>query len=317
MTQPAHVSFVIPVLNGERDIGRCLDAIDRLPTGTPAEVIVLDNGSTDRTLEVVEARGRTCVAMPGVHVAALRNRGVALATGSIMAFVDADVEVGREWLAAMLAAFDEPGVVAAGCFPEIPAPSTWVQRAWDAHQRRPGDARRRVAWLPSMNLAVRRADFLAVGGFDERLETAEDVDLCYRLGARGPIVLEPGMRAVHWGEAPDVRTFWRKERWRGVGNLHGVLAHGFRWDELPSVAYPLYMLLTICLVVVGGAVDLWRQQWGLFPIAVIASTLPALALSATAAVRAGRPQIGPALCLLYFLYGAARACSIVRPPRKK
>src|SRR5690242_8094674 len=84
---PPLVSFIVPVLNSERDIARCLDAIDRLAGGIPIEVIVLDNGSTDRTREVVRARGREPVDVPGVHVAALRNRGVALATGAFVAFV--------------------------------------------------------------------------------------------------------------------------------------------------------------------------------------------------------------------------------------
>lgn len=311
------VSFVIPVLNGEREIGRCLDAIDRLGGGPTVETVILDNGSTDRTREVVSATGRECVEVPRGHVAALRNRGVALAAGAIVAFIDADVEIDPGWMSAMWAVFDEPGVVAAGSFPEVPTPATWVQRAWDAHQRRPHDRRRPVAWLPSMNLAVRRADFMAVRGFDERLETAEDVDLCYRLGARGMIVSEPRMRAVHWGEAPDLRTFWRKERWRGVGNLHGVFAHGFRWDELPSVAYPLYMLFAGCLVIVGAAADVWLQRWVLSPIAVVALVAPALVLALATVTRAQRPRFIPSLWLLYVIYGVARACSILRPPRRK
>ena len=89
-----------------------------------------------------------------------------------------------------------------------------------------------------MAFIVRRNEFLTSGGFAEDLETAEDVDLCYRLGQQGTILYNPSMEAVHWGEDPDLATFWSKEVWRGKGSLKGIFAHGMRWDELPSIGYP-------------------------------------------------------------------------------
>jgi glycosyltransferase involved in cell wall biosynthesis len=311
------VSFVMPVLNGERYIGRCLDAIRGLTrAAADYEIIVVDNGSTDGTLAILQSAGVQYSVIPGITVGELRNRGAHMARGEYLAFVDSDVEVKPSWLGAGLAALDDRGVVAAGCFPTVPSDATWVQRVWDLHQRsrRPEGAPKPVAWLSSMNLIVRRADFLAVGGFAQGLETAEDVDLCYRLGTRGRIMYSAAMDAVHWGEARDVRIFWRKEVWRGKGNLHGLWSHGLRWDELPSVLYPLYVLGALAFLAVGLAVDLWRGEPRLAPAGLAALALPALLLAMSAAWQSRRVALIPHFTFLYALYGFARARALLSSP---
>ena len=163
-----------------------------------------------------------------------------------------------------------------------------------------------------MNLIVRRKDFLAVSGFNEHLETAEDVDLCYRLGQRGIILCNPAMEAVHWGEAQDLKSFWRKELWRGLGNLTGVLSHGLRWDELPSLVYPLYVMCLVLLFTPGFLIDLSYRQIVLAPLCIVLLVLPALSLALNTSRLTKRPGAIPKLCLLYFIYGLARACSVLR-----
>lgn len=310
------VSFVIPVRNGERDIARCLRAILALQYPPEhREILVMDNGSTDRTTQEVAALGCDYHVLPHVHVSTLRNRGVALARGDYVAFVDADVELTPAWLHRGLAVFQEPRVVASGCFPRVPPAATWVQRAWDVHQRGTyGDKTVwPVAWLPAMNLLVRRAVFVEAGGFDEQLVTTEDVDLCYRLGQHGVILCNPAMDAVHWGEAPDVRTFWRKEVWRSIGNLRGVWTHGLRWDELPSVGYPLYMLGSGLLTLIAGGLDVWQGQVRWLPLSLAGLSFPALLLALRAVRAARHPAVLPQLFVLYLLYGLARAYAVVKP----
>lgn len=277
------------------------------------EVLVVDNGSTDRTHQIVRDFGLNLVVIPDVSVAALRNRGVAASGGQYLAFVDADVELSPHWLQNGLAAFRRYEVAGAGCFPGVPQPPTWVQQTWDVHQR--GDQRhgrqRQVEWLPSMNILVRRDMFVKVSGFNERLETAEDVDLCYRLGQFGSILSVPGMEAIHWGEARDLKTFWRKEVWRGKGNLKGVLAHGLRRDELPSLGYPIYILCFLLALTLSCLLDLSNRPVVLTLCSFGLLILPALALAAATMRRAGRPTAFPGLFLLYLVYGFARAYSMV------
>jgi YD repeat-containing protein len=310
------VSFVIPVLNGEKDIARCVRSILALHCPHElCEIIVMDNGSTDRTAAVVEELGIPCHVVPKVHVSALRNRGVARSRGEYIAFVDADVELAPEWLRNGLATLQDHRVVASGCFPRVPYEATWVQRAWDVHQRGRylSSTPWPVPWLPSMNLLVRRAAFLAVEGFNEYLQTAEDVDLCYRLGQQGTILCNPAMEAIHWGEARDLRMFWRKEVWRGIGNIRGAILHGLRRDELPSVGYPLYILGGGLCAFMSAGVDLLRGQCLLFPISLSLLGLPALLLALRTGRWAQQPALMPQLFLLYLLYGFARAYAVVKP----
>ena len=309
------VSVVVPVLNGERYIERCLRSIRELTGDTGSvEIIVMDNGSTDRTHAIIRELGCGFQVVPGVRVGGLRNRGIQRARGAYVAFVDSDVELEPAWLQGAMTVFDDASVVAAGCFPAVPKGATWVQRAWDLHQRGrwrhsgPSPAR----WLSSMNLLARRADLLAIGGFNERLETAEDVDLCYRLASRGRLVWNPAMSAVHWGEAPNLRTFWRKEVWRGKGNLQGTLSHGIRWDELPSIGYPLYMALFGGLTVASAGVDLLQGRLWWWPLTTTLLVLPALLLTVQTACMSASFRAMPQLFLLYALYGWARAYALVR-----
>lgn len=314
MKQQPVVSFIIPVLNGEKHIHRCLFSIrNQVFPSEQFEVIVVDNGSSDSTQQIVRDLGFNLKVLPKVSVAALRNQGANLARGSYLAFVDADVELGRAWLRNGLAAFEDEHVVAAGCFPKVPEPATWVQRAWDIHQR--GDSRKgrltAVPWLPSMNLLVRRDPFLQIGGFNAQLETAEDVDLCYRLGQHGTILCNPYMEATHWGEAASLRSFWRKEAWRGTGNLKGILAHGFRWDELPSIAYPIYIFCLTLILSLSCVLDLRNQRFSLTLLSLGMLILPALILAIATMRRARQPTVLPGLFLLYLVYGFARAYSMV------
>jgi hypothetical protein len=309
------VSFVIPVLNGERDIARCLRSIQRLHLLSETyEVIVLDNGSTDRTPHIVRELGFNCLVIPDVHVSVLRNRGAAIAHGDYLAFVDADMELAPEWLQNGLSVCTDRQVVVSGCFPDIPKEATWVQRAWAIHRhgRHSESKPTPVGWLGSANLIVRRDAFHAVGGFNECLETTEDVDLCYRLGQYGIILHHPGMKAIHWGEDPDLKTFWRKEVWRGIGGLKGVSLHGLRWDEIPSLGYPLYVLGCELLIILSIFVDLWYRHLVLAPLSFLLLVLPALLLAMNTARLAKQPALVFKLFLLYLIYGFARACAVVQ-----
>ena len=308
------LSFIIPVFNDEKNIDRCLHSIKNLVfPEKDYEVLVLDNGSTDGTIHILRELEVPFKVIAKVHVSVLRNNGARLSQGDFLAFVDSDVELSLYWAEHSLAAFHDPMVVATGCFPEVPGEATWVQQAWDIHQRgRQTATSRPISWLPSMNLVVRRKDFWAVGGFNEQLETAEDVDLCYRLSQRGTILWSPTMKAIHWGEARDLVTFWRKEVWRGIGNFKGVLSHGFRWDELPSLGYPVWVIGLIVALGIGSFIDLWRGQFIFSLLSLVFLLLPAFFLSVNTAWAARCPASVPPLFVLYLTYGLARAYSVVK-----
>jgi glycosyltransferase involved in cell wall biosynthesis len=96
MASGVFISCIVPVYNGERYLREALDSI-MAQTRRPDEIIVVDDGSTDSTRDIVAAYGddivyvRQANAGPG----AARNRGIGIARGSLVAFQDADAFPGR------------------------------------------------------------------------------------------------------------------------------------------------------------------------------------------------------------------------------
>jgi GT2 family glycosyltransferase len=214
------IAFVIPVRNDAVRLSRCLDSIVRnhYPR-TSIEVLVIDNESTDNSGEVARASADAVIRVSGTSVAALRNRGARETSAPLIAFVDADHEIHRDWIGAAVTTLADPAVGAAG-FPYDTQPdANWVQRLYDAMRRRPL-SRDTVSWLGSGNLVVKRTCFDAIGGFRESLIACEDVDLCNRLIQAGySIVADPRMRSTHYGDPQTVRSLFLGELWRGRDNL--------------------------------------------------------------------------------------------------
>jgi cellulose synthase/poly-beta-1,6-N-acetylglucosamine synthase-like glycosyltransferase len=233
------VSFIVPVRNDAKRLRQCLQSIAavRYPAGR-TEVIVIDNGSIDDSAAVARAAGATTLEARGVGPASLRNLAARHATGTILAFVDADHEISSGWLDAAAAAFRLPGVAAVGALPEPPTDGTWVQR-WYGVLRGRSLGRREVAWLGAGNLAVRSDIFAGLHGFDGSLDTCEDVDLCQRLRQAGYHILgDERLGSVHHGDPATLRDLFSGELWRGRDNLR-VSLRDPSWRGLPSLLIPV------------------------------------------------------------------------------
>jgi glycosyltransferase involved in cell wall biosynthesis len=234
------ISIIIPTLNEEKYLPLCLDSIFSIEYAKELiEVIVVDNGSTDRTQESAISYGVKVLCDETKNVSGLRNLGASKASGDILAFVDADCIVSTNWLTSSQMYFENANVAAWGAPPIVPEGSTWVQQTWFL-VRRKDEAVESVEWLESMNLFVRKVTFDSIGGFNETLVTCEDVDFSYRLNKHGDIISDSGIEVTHLGEAKTVRDFFNKELWRGRSNIVGIFSHGIKVKELPSLSIPIY-----------------------------------------------------------------------------
>ncbi len=229
------------------------------------EILVIDNGSEDGTVDIARKFAADVHIVPDVTVAALRNYGAERAQGHVLSFIDADCTLQPDWFDSVLPYIDNETIKCFGSPPGIPEQSTWVQECWYQIRKKgaPTDPPQNVEWLESMNLFVRRDVFNAVEGFDTSLETCEDYDLGIRLQKHTDIVCDPSIRAVHHGEAHSVKRFYEKERWRGVSNIEGIRKHGFSMAELPSLLFPMAQIAAIVLTAVifllaiAGKVSFW------------------------------------------------------------
>jgi hypothetical protein len=308
------ISFIVPVRNDAARLGRCLETM-RAPL--PFEIIVVDNGSTDGSADVARAAGALVLELPEQRVAALRNAAAAIAAGELLAFVDADHELGRGWSDAAVAVFrQEPDAVAVGSPYQAPPDGTWVQRMYDRLRRRPSGLRL-AEWLPSGNLVVKRSTFEAVGGFDTSLETCEDVDLCHRLRSHGEVFESEGLVSVHRGDPPTLRALFLGELWRGRDNFRVTLRGPLSLRSLPSLLLPVAILVA-CSMFLLGAVTWSIGGWWL--VVAGAGVVAAVVLTRTASLfgRVARPERNGRAALEALLvsgvYDAARALALVARP---
>jgi glycosyltransferase involved in cell wall biosynthesis len=188
------VSVIIPVHNGESTIGRCLAALAQAPAGL-AEVIVVDDRSTDRTASLAAAAGARVLPNPsGRGPAAARNAGAQIASGDVLVFIDADVEAQAQTLAQFVAHLDEhPEVAGAfGSYDDDPAHPNFASQYRNLlHHFIHQTAERRSTSFWAGCGAIRRQIFLTAGGFDAEKyprPATEDIELGLRLARAGYVV---------------------------------------------------------------------------------------------------------------------------------
>lgn len=202
---PKTLSIVVPAYNAAHLLPQVLAPLmDMHRAGDVAEVIVVDDCSTDDSKQVAQSLGATVMSTPhngGPGLA--RNVGTERAVGDVVWFVDSDVIIHPNSAHLVLDAFRDPSVSAIfGSYDETPPATNFASQYKNLihtfyHQR----GKREASTFWSGCGAVRRSDFLAVDGFDaERYAqpSIEDIELGYRLRAKGGrIVLLHDLRGTH------------------------------------------------------------------------------------------------------------------------
>lgn len=305
------ITFIVPVRNDARRLARCLESLRRQEGAGPFDVIVADNGSNDASPDVAAAAGARVLSLPDLSVAALRNRAAAAADGDVLAFVDADHLLAPRWVDAARSLFGDASIAAAGAPYEAAADANWVQRAYDRF-RPHYTGTRDVEWLGSGNLAVRRAVFERVGGFDTRLETCEDVDLCNRIRADGHrLVADDRLKSAHLGDPATLRQLFFGELWRGRDNIRVSLRGPLTLRALPSLLIPVAGLVCAAAVVGGIAAGSRGVPFAAAGAGVFAALAGLRAARMTA--NAARPSAADVAANLVVaaVYDAARALALV------
>jgi glycosyltransferase involved in cell wall biosynthesis len=194
MTTPretqAQVSLVMTVRNEAANLPRLLDSV-LAQTLRPADIVIVDGGSTDGTPEVARAYADRLpvrvIERPGANISEGRNTAIAAATHDIVAVTDAGVRLDPGWLealAAPLLAGDPPVDVASGFF--VPDPQSPFERAMGATVLPAVEDVDPATFLPSSrSVAFRKAAWESVGGYPEWLDYCEDLVFDLRLKEAG------------------------------------------------------------------------------------------------------------------------------------
>jgi len=217
-TEPIPVSAIIPCHNGERYVAETIHSVLRQDLGR-AEIILVDDGSTDRTRETVQAFGASVryLHQPPGGAARARNLGVDHSTRPLLAFLDADdlwPEHALRSLIAPLAGDPSLGMVV-GQVEQFVSPELPREDQARFHFPRGASLARLCG-----SVLMRRSEFDRVGGFSPRLETGEFMDWILRAEALG-------VRSV---SVPELVLRRRLHRLN-----HGVLRRDTRHDYLRVV----------------------------------------------------------------------------------
>ena len=185
LTHAPRISVVVCTHNGSAILADCLTACRALDY-PDFEVLLVDDGSTDATAEVV-ARFPEVRYLRQEHggLSVARNHGAQEATGELIAYTDDDCQPDRDWLFWIARAFENPRAGAAGGPNLPPSPPALQEAIVTAAPGAPSHilvADLQAEHLPGCNLVLRRSALEAIGGFQPQFVAAgDDVDLCWRL----------------------------------------------------------------------------------------------------------------------------------------
>jgi glycosyltransferase involved in cell wall biosynthesis len=214
------VSLVATVLDARERVGPFLTSI-AAQTRPPDEIVIVDGGSTDGTLDVVRAaRGVVVLEEPGASIARGRNLAIARSTHEVIAVADADCLYEPGWLAALMRTIEEGADVAMGWYEPI------VEGLWDACLASvnlpltPAEIDPDRFMPSARSVAFRREAIEAVGGYPEWLPIGEDMWVNHRWRERGLDLRFAPDAVARWPLRPDPAAVWRQYLRYARGDAH-------------------------------------------------------------------------------------------------
>ena len=244
------VSVVATVLNEEQSIGVLIESLLG-QTRPPDEIVLVDGGSRDATVAVIEryiAAGASLrlLIVPGANISVGRNRGIAAAKHDLIAVTDAGVRLELTWLERLIAPFvssDGATVdVVSGFFRA--APTNTFELALGATTLPLVDEIDPRKFLPSSrSVAFRRGVWERVGGYPEWLDYGEDLVFDLALRAAGARFTFAPEAIAHFRPRPDLRAFffqyYRYARGDGKADL---------WRRRHAIRYTSYTVGALALL---------------------------------------------------------------------
>jgi glycosyltransferase involved in cell wall biosynthesis len=248
------VSFITPALNEEKTIEMVLRAIRRECDSAALryELIVVDNGSKDRTKEFALSNGARVLQCPKITIAAMRNLAVSQAIGTVLVFLDADVELGAGWgerVKAMLPKLAQDRLIS-GAPCTTPAALPAIFKWWFDGLALKANPR----YIGTGHMILSSKFFIELGGFDSAKTTGEDYDICERAWAAGGVISpDLNLRAIHHGFPETIGEFVRRESWHGTSDFVSLKAFIKSTTAVAAGAFLLLVSLAIGVGLLGFA----------------------------------------------------------------
>jgi glycosyltransferase involved in cell wall biosynthesis len=224
------VSVLVCTHNGAATLAECLQGLGRLQY-PDYEVIVVDDGSTDDSAAIARAYDVSLIRTENRGLSAARNTALEAAAGEVVAYIDDDGRPDPHWLDYLVLGL-RSGAHAGVGGPNLPVPGDGLVAEGVANA--PGGPAHVLIsdtvaeHIPGCNMAFRRDRLIAIGGFDSQFRVAgDDVDVCWRLQARGWTLGFHSTAVVWHHRRGSVRGFLRQQR--GYGRAEALLER--KWPE--------------------------------------------------------------------------------------
>jgi glycosyltransferase involved in cell wall biosynthesis len=299
-----YVSIIIPTYNEEKYIRRCLESIYNLEYPRDRyEVIIADNGSTDKTISICKEYTQSIYILPELNVSELRNYGASNAKGMIYAFIDGDCVADTEWLFyATKSIKKEMCVTGADC--QISPEATWVENSWGSQMLH---GRREATHIGTANLIVPADIFNKLGGFDAKLKTGEDYEFSVRARNLAKIISDDRIKVTHYGNPKTIRQFIKREIWHGLGAFGSIKNQLIDKPLIGTILFILFLFLQIVSIVIvlnGGSI---------FSLYYATGAMILLLLGTVYYKRNRKINIlnGILLTVLYYFYYLSRSISLL------
>lgn len=240
------ISVMIPAYNAEKTLERQLRSLAIQQSNFRWEVLVVDNGSSDSTADIVNNLSASFpVPLRLIHAseqrgaAYARNRGAASSQAAVLAFCDADDQVESGWLAALWQSISHGADVVGG-----PILVSGPGAEGEATQNSDHSGVMTTTWgksVSSCNMAVRHSVFDASGGFNTSLASygLEDSELCIRLSLNGAKFIEASGMAVRFSPTHSLRSLVSKNFRSGRSEVRV-------WQQHPSIFGNRYRWHRVC-----------------------------------------------------------------------
>ncbi|HEX7861665.1 MAG TPA: glycosyltransferase [Verrucomicrobiae bacterium] len=227
LTSTPMVSVVVASYNGDRTLEACLKSLQEL--NYPSyEVILVDDGSTDRTEAICKqyARVRYIRHEKNMGLSVARNTGINASRGEIVAFTDSDCRADEDWLFYLVGDLLNSEFTGIGGHNLLPPEDSWVAAAVMVSPGGPAHVMltdRVAEHIPGCNMAFYKWALNEIGGFDPLFRKAgDDVDVCWRLQQKGySLGFSPAGFVWHYRRA-TARDYLKQQQ--GYGEAEALLA---------------------------------------------------------------------------------------------
>lgn len=306
------LSIIIPCKNEEKYLKKCIDSILKNKGKSVFEIIVVDNGSTDNTFNILKSYQDKILfyEVKGVTISELRNFGASKATGEWLAFVDADVEVDSIWFKRVYEAvklLQQSGVnekkIITGSTYGLPKNPTWVEAVWYNYLIKK-EQKWNALYINGGNLIIHSEFFNLINGFDHLYETGEDEKLCHDAKKYGgKIIKNNSIRVIHHGYPKTITQFFKRELWHGKALIHNILRP---WQDR-ALLLALFNILIFFIFL-----------FLLYKINFVLSVLIGLILILSPLFVFSKKSLGKnnkaviKLTFLFFIYGSAKTIALLK-----